>query len=717
MSQDSPTDFTVVLLGVEERITERIRQQFVVISDRLDVVLSRITAKPLLAAGNQAGLMQPIEVDTVASPPVLQTPDGTLLWDAGAGATQDDVLTALTVAVSSAEVLADVSSGIATQEALATHPAHRALQDQRQGFDPGEQAGEEGVTFAARLAREAVLALGEQLEREGVDVEKLHKLDRACRHLQPPLTAQPVAKAYDFVREIRKGCGITCEELGKFAALAVRDTLVLHICCSVGSMSDIGFDSALENAFERQLSPELRSQLHLARSAICRLGQDFTLFERVAPNIFSSQLTQEELNALFRAYSACNRLVASASGTPKASQQAKRRPKKSQKVQAAEGVARVDALLQETEHEDNQAMSQQHALEPCRLQPSLEPQWLKFQGDMGHVICQAQSSWEGGVPFHEMDPWPVVASGDAWPSGYFNFEAEEPLKVAEQVKPLQWLVSDHCYKCSSKDTYSWACIDGLFYCDRCWGAQLHGRLKTQRRGSADAILIPVFGQLHVLKATTLERHDPGGPPERFAHIDHVALNQHQPTQVVILDAGMLEVAAQAGQNAVLLWSGENTVSHASTFRMALEASWPETEIVSSQFGGVYVPEVMVYMYSDGREIKPFRMAMVYAAPSALAAPAMSEEELQQYLYYMKEEILNMLRMCSFKGHDEIVLGAWGCDGASPCAAAIAELFYDALLVNSDVARSFRRVTFAISRTSSENRTLDEFRRRFDNSRQ
>ena len=139
--------------------------------------------------------------------------------------------------------------------------------------------------------------------------------------------------------------------------------------------------------------------------------------------------------------------------------------------------------------------------------------------------------------------------------------------------------------------------------------------------------------------------------------------------------------------------------------------------MSSQFGGVYVPEVMVYMYSDGREIKPFRMAMVYAAPSALAAPAMSEEELQQYLYYMKEEILNMLRMCSFKGHDEIVLGAWGCDGASPCAAAIAELFYDALLVNSDVARSFRRVTFAISRTSSENRTLDEFRRRFDNSRQ
>ncbi len=96
--------------------------------------------------------------------------------------------------------------------------------------------------------------------------------------------------------------------------------------------------------------------------------------------------------------------------------------------------------------------------------------------------------------------------------------------------------------------------------------------------------------------------------------------------------------------------------------------------MSPEFGGVYVPEVMVYRYSDGREIKPFRTAMVYAAPSALAAPAMSEEQLQQYLDCMKEEIRNVLRMCSFKGHDEIVLGAWGCDGASPCAEAIAERF-------------------------------------------
>ena len=131
--------------------------------------------------------------------------------------------------------------------------------------------------------------------------------------------------------------------------------------------------------------------------------------------------------------------------------------------------------------------------------------------------------------------------------------------------------------------------------------------------------------------------------------------------------------------------------------------------MSPEFGGFYVPDVMVYRHSDGREIKPFRTAMVYAAPSALASSALSDEQLQQYLACMNEKILNVLRMCSFKGHDEIVLGAWGCDGAIPCAYAegIAHIFQNALCEHS-----FRRVTFAVSRASPE--TRDMFRRVFDN---
>ena len=64
------------------------------------------------------------------------------------------------------------------------------------------------------------------------------------------------------------GCALPFEQLCKDAAMAMCEVLVLEIYCTRGSMSDIGFESALEHAFGRPLAPELRSQMHLARSAI-----------------------------------------------------------------------------------------------------------------------------------------------------------------------------------------------------------------------------------------------------------------------------------------------------------------------------------------------------------------------------------------------------------------------------------------------------------------
>ena len=138
---------------------------------------------------------------------------------------------------------------------------------------------------------------------------------------------------------------------------------------------------------------------------------------------------------------------------------------------------------------------------------------------------------------------------------------------------------------------------------------------------------------------------------------------------------------------VLLWGGDDIVSRASTFRMALEASCSETEIVSpelNEFGCVYVPDVVVYRHSTGWAIKPFRIAMVYAAPSELAASALSaDEQLQQYLTGMEAKVRNVFRMCTFKERDEIVMEPWGCDGAIPsveCAEGLAQMFKDARMV-------------------------------------
>ena len=447
MVEDSSFDLTAALLGLEERIAEKISQQFAAFSDRFEAVLALIPAERSLAAGNQAGNQA---VAIVASSPVSRTAAGTLQGNEQALATQDVAVTALTGSVLAAEALADAASVTATQEALATHPAHAAVSNQQKGLNQGEYAGHAGVTAAAGLACKAVLALSEQLEREGVENEKLQKLHQAQRCLQTPVTAVlaaqadhtgnvvptalPGAQAYDFVREIRKSCSGACEAPAKLAALVVRETLILHLCCSGGTMTDIGFENALETAFGRKLGPELRSQLHLARSAICRLGRDVTVFQRAAPKIFGSQLQPDDVMELFISYSVCTHSIGVESEVFALSQQAKSRRKKNQKIKAADCAAVVSASMQ--------VGMLAEAAEVSQARLALEPQWITIDSDTGHVIGQAQSSWDGEIAFHEMMP------------EYLNFETQQPLKVAQQVRPLQWLVSERCYSCGSKDTCS-----------------------------------------------------------------------------------------------------------------------------------------------------------------------------------------------------------------------------------------------------------------------
>ena len=110
---------------------------------------------------------------------------------------------------------------------------------------------------------------------------------------------------------------ILCETFARAVHRAARSlaSSLLSQCENVFERvlwSDIGFESALEHAFERQLGPEFRSQLHLVRSAICKLGRSRTVSERAAPKIYSSALSQEELQALFGAYAGATDSVAHA---------------------------------------------------------------------------------------------------------------------------------------------------------------------------------------------------------------------------------------------------------------------------------------------------------------------------------------------------------------------------------------------------------------------
>ena len=162
-----------------------------------------------------------------------------------------------------------------------------------------------GLALAVSLARNVALDFLQQVDTQGVwrrtrvavqldlAIDLLYEplLDRPVR---PWLSAQILAQGYDMVRDVRKSCAPSCQRLGKFAALAIQECLVLHICCNAGSMSDIDFESALEHAFEKQLEPKFHSELHLARNAICQLGRSPTVFERVAPKVYCSTLNYEE---------------------------------------------------------------------------------------------------------------------------------------------------------------------------------------------------------------------------------------------------------------------------------------------------------------------------------------------------------------------------------------------------------------------------------------
>jgi hypothetical protein len=313
-----------------------------------------------------------------------------------------------------------------------------------------------------------------------------------------------------------------------------------------------------------------------------------------------------------------------------------------------------------------------------------------------------------------------LPSGGPWFSDHCI--AEESLLPGVGVKPvkkpIQWLVSDRCGTCGSKDSHSWSWIGGVFYCQRCWPDGLHGQSHHQRRQQQssfeDAILIPAFDQLHILKPMGIERHHPGGPAQRFYdECDYISphpLFDVLP-KILVVDADLLEVAERSGHGPVLVCAGEDAgplcrhaqgsqqelVNRASTLQMALVATWQDTELptpAEEDIGGFYVPNVLVHSCSDGRRIKPFRIAMVYAAP--LTPPTTcsiwATPETTRYLKSMRAKIRNVLRKCSLEEHNEIVLGAWGCDGRRLVEKMqIADMFHEALLGSNDadpVAHSF-----------------------------
>ena len=142
-----------------------------------------------------------------------------------------------------------------------------------------------GVCVGVQLVRHAVELAYAQVDSENMNCASSDKLWTAHAYLQPPFSTKSFAKAYNLVMDVRnfsKNCSEQCEVLSKTAAMAIRDALVLQLCCGVDSMSYVRFEFAVESAFNITNikdfkytcggQSDLDSQMHLSCNSIRTLA-------------------------------------------------------------------------------------------------------------------------------------------------------------------------------------------------------------------------------------------------------------------------------------------------------------------------------------------------------------------------------------------------------------------------------------------------------------
>ena len=96
-----------------------------------------------------------------------------------------------------------------------------------------------------------------------------------------------------------------------------------------------------------------------------------------------------------------------------------------------------------------------------------------------------------------------------------------------------------------------------------------------------------------------------------------------------------------------------------------------------------------------------------AAPLAKKVPPHEHPKLPNVIFH---RIVKILSVAKSKGHDSLILGAWGCGAFGNDGHVVSELFHRAITI--EFAGSFKEVTFAIVDTSPEQRFIGPFAQRF-----
>ncbi len=124
---------------------------------------------------------------------------------------------------------------------------------------------------------------------------------------------------------------------------------------------------------------------------------------------------------------------------------------------------------------------------------------------------------------------------------------------------------------------------------------------------------------------------------------------------------------------------------------------------------IYSGEVPVFR-DDQHELLPAPYLAAFITSAAPMAKKVQPYDYPKLPGILMGRILKILSVAKAKGHDSLILGAWGCGAFGNDGHLVSDLFHRALTV--DFAGAFKEVTFAIVDTSPEKRFIGPFAQRF-----
>mmetsp|Transcript_112843 Transcript_112843/g.224520 ORF Transcript_112843/g.224520 Transcript_112843/m.224520 type:complete len:743 (-) Transcript_112843:162-2390(-) len=262
------------------------------------------------------------------------------------------------------------------------------------------------------------------------------------------------------------------------------------------------------------------------------------------------------------------------------------------------------------------------------------------------------------------------------------------------------LPSQVCQDCGFEDWRGWANRSGQYWCRSCWEKWTASWEKWNQED------------------TGVAQAEPAKPmnKQQYEMMDEVPLDDRQRFQTEVRVESMCGLTAACIVSAciVMFHPGPSIISHSAKSLWPFSALWKRTSLGDSfeaelmpRHGGIYWPEIAVCKDEFGEAASPVSVPLVLGSPPQ--QPENSVESVEVFRREMRIKISNLLRICQWHAHEELVIS--GAFRQLP-TREIAGLFHELLQTSGDLVGVFRRVIVALPQEEVPAKTLMSFREEF-----